>query len=71
MKDFGVMIQVKGERTIIWKIEDDDGIINPIKIKKALYVTEAPSCLIAQQQRTHQANGNYTNPDGTWSYTKS
>ena len=43
LKVFGGMIQVKGEETIVWKIEDHDGIVHPIKIKKALYVSEAPS----------------------------
>ena len=64
-KGFGVMIQVKGKRIIILKIEDDDGIIHLINIKKALYVPELPSCLLSPKQWKHQANGNYPNPDGT------
>ena len=49
VKGFGLMVQVKGEGTLIWKIEDGDGIIHPIKTKKAIYVPEEPSCLIAPQ----------------------
>ena len=45
---------MKGEGTIVWKIEDDDGIMHSIKIKKALYVPEAPSFLLAPQQWEQQ-----------------
>ena len=31
-------------------IEDDDGIVHPIKIKKAIYVPDTPSFLIDPQQ---------------------
>ena len=50
VKGFGGMLQVKGKGTIIWKIEGDDGVIHPINIKKALYVPDAPSCLIGPKQ---------------------
>ena len=36
VKGFGGMIQVKGGDRIVWKIEDEYGIVHPIKIKKAL-----------------------------------
>ena len=36
VKGVGGMEQVKGEGTIIWKIEYDDGVIHHINIKKAL-----------------------------------
>ena len=57
---------MKGEGTILLKIEDEDGIVHPINIKNALYVPEAPSCLLAPQQWEQQANDNHPNPDGTW-----
>ena len=38
---FGGMIQVKGGGTIVWKIEDDDVIVHPVKIKEAIYEPEA------------------------------
>ena len=69
-KGFGVMIQVKGKRIIILKIEDDDGIIHLINIKKALYVPELLSYLLSPQQWKHQAKINYPNPDGTWCANK-
>ena len=61
---------MKGEGKILWKIEDDDGVVHPIKIKKALYVPEDPSCLLAPQQWAHQENYNRPKADGTWCATK-
>ena len=69
VKGFGVMIQFKGEGTIVWKIKYDDGIVHPIKIKKVLYIPEAPSCLLAPQQWSQQVNKNYPKTDGTWCVT--
>ena len=65
VKGFGGVIQVKGEGEIVWKIEDDDRIVHPIKTKKALCVTEALSCLLAPQKCSQQANNNCTNPEIT------
>ena len=70
IKSFGGMIQVKGEGTIVWKIEDDDIIVHPNKTKKALYAPEAPSCLLAPKQWAQKTDKNYPKPDGTWCDTK-
>ena len=43
VKGFGGVVQVMGDGTILWKIEDDDGVVHTINIKKALYVLEALS----------------------------
>ena len=69
-KGFGGVVQVKGEGAIVWKIEDDDGIVHPIKIKKALCVPETLSFLLVPQQWEQQDNENYPKPDGTWCTTK-
>ena len=37
---------MKGEGTIVLKIEVGDGMVHPIKVKKARYVPEAPSCML-------------------------
>ena len=50
VKGFGGVIQFKGEGGIVWKLEDDNGIVHTIKIKKALYVPESPPCLLSPQQ---------------------
>ena len=34
VKGFGGVVQVMGEGTILWKIEDDDGVVHTIKIWK-------------------------------------
>ena len=56
VKGFGGVVEVKGEGTIVWKIEDDNVVIHPIKIKKSLYVPEAPSYLYTPQQWVQQSN---------------
>ena len=70
VKGFGGMVQVKGEVTIIWKIEDDDGVIHTIYIKKTLCLHEASSYLLAPQQWAQQEKYIYTTPGGTWCTTK-
>ena len=64
------MVQVKVEGTLLWEIEDDDGVVHPINIKKALYVPKVLSCLLAPQQWAQQANNYHQHPDGTWYATK-
>ena len=66
VKGFGGVVQEKGEGTILWNIEDDNGVVNPINIKKALYIPESRSCLLAPQQWARHANNNHPNPDSTW-----
>ena len=50
VKYFGVVVQVKGEGMITCKIEGDDGVVHTINIKKALYIYEALSYLLAPQK---------------------
>ena len=56
VKGFGGLVEVKGEVTLVWKIEDDNVFIPTIKIKKSLYVPEAPSYLFTPQQWVQQSN---------------
>ena len=70
IKGFGEVVQVKGGGTILWKIEDVYGLVHPIKTKKALYVPDASSCMLASQQWAQQARNNHPNPDGTLCATK-
>ena len=70
VENFGGLVQVRGEGAIVWKIEDDDGIVHPIKIKKAPYVPEALECLLAPQQWAQKANNNCPKLDGTWCATR-
>ena len=69
VKGFGGVVQVKGERIIIWKIEDYYGVIYTINIKTALYAPEAPSFYLSLQQWSHQANENDPKPYSTWCAT--
>ena len=49
VKGFGVVVEVEGEGTLIWKIEDDDGVIHPIKKERVIYLPEAPSYFLTPQ----------------------
>ena len=66
-------LQVKGQRTIRWKILDDSGRKHSIIIHNALYVPGLDSCLLSPQHWSQQADDNAPLPDGTWcgTYSKS
>ena len=70
VKVFGWGVQVTGEGTLVLKIEDNDGVIHPIKINKFLYLPETPSCFLTPKQWAQQANDNYPKPSCTWCATK-
>ena len=63
-------MEVKGEGNLIWKIEGYDGVIHTINIKQAIYIPQAPSCLLSPQQWAQQANENEPKHEGTWCDTK-
>ena len=65
-------LKVKGEGTLVWRIDDDQGRSHKIKIKNCLYVPGLSSCLASPQHCADQADDNYPRPDGTWyaTYTK-
>ena len=62
-------LKVKGEGTLVWSIDDDQGRSHKIKIKNCLYVPGLPSCLESPQHWADQADDNYPRPDGTWCAT--
>ena len=45
----GVNLVVKGEGTVRWKIEDDNGKVHTILIKHCLYVPDLHICLLSLQ----------------------
>ena len=62
-------LKVKGEGTLVWSIDDDQGRSHKIKIKNCLYVPGLPSCMTSPQHWADQADDNYPRPDGTWCAT--
>ena len=69
VKGVGGLLNVKGVGTICWRIEDDEGASNTIKIKYALYVPDLPICLLLPQHWIQQDNEHFTVKRGTWCTT--
>jgi len=63
------MLNVKGEGTVLWKWEDDDGRVHSHYIDGALYVPDADLCLLSPQHWAQQAKDNHPKPYGTWCAT--
>ena len=40
-------MEVKSRLTVMWKLEDDDGVVHNIKIKDMLYVSKLDRCLLS------------------------
>ena len=62
-------LKVKGEGTLVWNIDNEQGSCHKIKIKNCVYVLGLPSCLASPQHCADQADDNYPRPDGTWCIT--
>jgi hypothetical protein len=62
----GELLQVKGEGTLVWHIEDDSGRTHKITIKESLHVPKAPICLLSPQHWSQSADDKNPNPHGTW-----
>jgi len=58
-------LEVKGEGTIQWKIEDNNGQVHSHQIKRALYVPELPFCLLSPQHWAQSADDNFPKKHGT------
>ena len=60
------MLEVKGEGTVQWPVEDDNGYKHNLRIDNVLYVPEAPICLLSPQHWSQQAQDNSPKRHGTW-----
>ena len=69
LRGAGGNLVVKGEGTVRWKIEDDNGKVHTMLIKNCLYVPDLHICLLSPQHWAQQANDNAPNPRGTWCAT--
>jgi len=65
----GGNLKVKGEGTIVWKIQDDDGSQHDLTIKDCLYVPDLQICLLSPQHWAQQARDDFPKKDGTWCAT--
>jgi hypothetical protein len=63
----GELLTVKGEGTLVWHIEDDEGRVHRLTIKDSLFVPKAPICLLSPPQHWSQsADDTHPKPHGTW-----
>ena len=65
----GGTILATARGTVRWKIEDDDGKVHSIVLKKVLYAPDAPFRLLSPQHWSQQADDNYPQKHGTWCAT--
>jgi hypothetical protein len=62
----GELLKVKGEGTLVWHIEDDEGRAHRITIKDSLFVPKAPICLLSPQHWAQSVDDIHPKPHGTW-----
>jgi hypothetical protein len=62
----GELLTVKGEGTLVWHIEDDEGRAHRITIKDSLFVPKAPICLLLPQHWAQSVDNIHPKPHGTW-----
>lgn len=58
-------MQAKGQGTLIFKLEDNNGIVNTIKLSGSLYVPVLLCLLLVPQHWSEQARDEKPLPDGT------
>ena len=61
-------LQAKGKGTLVFKLEDDDGITSTIKLPGSLYVPGLPCPLLVPRHWSEQARDDKPLPDGTCAF---
>jgi hypothetical protein len=57
---------VKG--TVLWKIEDNNGLVHEKLFPATLYIPELKLCLLSPQSWCQSADDNFPRRDGTWQF---
>jgi hypothetical protein len=55
--------------TVVWHIEDDEGVVHTLKLPESLYVASLPTRILSPQHWAQTAKDNKLKPDGTWCAT--
>jgi hypothetical protein len=55
-------LTIRGEGTLVFNIEDDNGRVHTIRIPHSLYLPELPMCLLLPQHWAQEANNNDNSP---------
>ena len=58
-------LSIRGEGTLVFNVEDDDGRVHTIRIPHSLYLPELPMCLLSPQHWAQEADDNVPIPRGT------
>jgi hypothetical protein len=58
-------LDIKGMGTFKFKIKDNNGMTQKIKIPNSLYVPELKRCLLSPQRWVQDAKDNHSKPKGT------
>jgi hypothetical protein len=53
---------------VLWKIEDDNGVVHEKLFPGTLYIPELKLCLLSPQSWCQSADDNFSRRDGTWQY---
>ena len=56
MQGIGSRLEIAGEETLRWSINNDDGHAIILHVRDALYVPKVPMCLLCPQQVAHQTS---------------
>ena len=56
LQGIGSGLEIAGEGTLRWSINDDDGHAIILHVRNALYVPKVPMCLLCPQQVAHQTS---------------
>jgi hypothetical protein len=62
------LMMAKGRGTVLWKIEDDNGVVHEKLFSGTLYIPDLKLCLFSPQLWCQSANNHFPRRDGTWQY---
>jgi hypothetical protein len=62
------LMEAKGKGTVLWKIEDDNGVVHDKLFPGTLYIPELKLCLLSPHYWCQSADDNFSRRDGTWQF---
>jgi hypothetical protein len=62
------LMMAKGKGTVLWKIEDDNGVVHEKLFPSTMYIPELKLCILSPQSWCQSAEDNFPRCNGTWQY---
>jgi hypothetical protein len=62
------LMTAKGRGTVLWKIEDDNGLVHEKLFPGTLYIPDLKLCLLSPHSWCQSADDHFLRQDGTWQY---